>query len=141
MPSPKWIPHSIRWSRMRTGSVGTFKELAKQGIAFDNITPHHMPSASKMKQAGVKRNDGVSMNMEQPHPGVGGRHRETYTYGLNGNKSEEYLNLSYRDALANDILDSRRIYMKDGVYTPEIRESLIDTIRKNRELHPELFNK
>lgn len=23
-----------------------------------------------------------------------------------------------RDALANDILDARRIYMKDGVYTP-----------------------
>ncbi|MEK4628230.1 pre-toxin TG domain-containing protein [Solibacillus sp. FSL R7-0682] len=123
------------------GKVGTFKELAKQGTAFDNITPHHMPSAAKMKQAGVKRNDGVSMNMEQPHPGVGGRHRETYTYGLNGNKLEEYLNLSNRDALANDILDARRIYMKDGVYTPEIRKGLINTIRKNRELYPELFNK
>ena len=123
------------------GKVGTFKELAKQGTAFDNITPHHMPSAAKMKQAGVKRNDGVSMNMEQPHPGVGGRHRETYTYGLSGNKLEEYLNLSYRDTLTHDILDARRIYMKDGVYTPEIRAGLLNTIRKNRELYPELFNK
>ncbi|MGY0691940.1 hypothetical protein ACW2QC_04005 [Virgibacillus sp. FSP13] len=123
------------------GKVGTFKELSKQGTAFDNITPHHMPSAAKMKRAGVKRNDGVSMNMEQPHPGVGGRHRETYTYGLSGNKLEEYLNLSYRDALANDILDARRIYTKDGVYTPEIKKELINTIRKNRELYPELFNK
>ncbi|MEG0259461.1 MAG: hypothetical protein RR651_06265 [Lysinibacillus sp.] len=123
------------------GKVGTFKELAKQGTAFDNITPHHMPSAAKMKQAGVKRNDGVSMNMEQPHPGVGGRHRETYTYGLSGNKLEEYLNLSYRDALSHDILDARRIYMKDGVYTPEIRAGILNTIRKNRELYPELFNK
>ena len=34
------------------------------------------------------------MNMEQPHPGVGGRHRETYTYGLSGNKLEEYLCMS-----------------------------------------------
>ena len=123
------------------GKVGTFKELAKQGTAFDNITPHHMPSAAKMKQAGVKRNDGVSMNMEQPHPGTGGRHRETYTYGLSGNKLEEYLNLSYRDALTHDILDARRIYMKGGVYTPEIRAGLLNTIRKNRELYPELFNK
>ncbi|WP_139377096.1 ribonuclease YeeF family protein [Halobacillus hunanensis] len=123
------------------GKVGTFKELVKQGTAFDNITPHHMPSAAKMKQAGVKRNNGVSMNMEQPHPGVGGRHRETYTYGLSGNKLEDYLNLGYRDAFAHDILDARRIYMKDGVYTPEIREGLLNTIRKNRELYPELFNK
>ncbi|MCW1929654.1 hypothetical protein [Bhargavaea beijingensis] len=46
-----------------------------------------------------------------------------------------------RDALANDILDARRIYMKDGVYTPEIRDGLIDTIRKNKELFPELFIK
>ena len=125
----------------KEGKVGKFKELAKQGTAFDNITPHHMPSAAKMKQAEVKRNDGVSMNMEQPHPGVGGRHRETYTYGLNGIKLEEYLRLSYRDALAHDILDARRIYMKDGVYTPEIREGLLQTIRKNRDLYPELFNK
>ncbi|WP_197276410.1 hypothetical protein [Bacillus sp. JCM 19034] len=123
------------------GKVGTFKELAKQGTAFDNITPHHMPSAAKMKQAGAKRSDGVSMNMEQPHPGVGGRHRETYTYGLSGNKLEEYLNLSYRDALTHDILDARRIYMKQGVYTPEIRAGLLNAIRKNRELYPELFNK
>ncbi|MEK3980645.1 T7SS effector LXG polymorphic toxin [Psychrobacillus sp. FSL K6-2836] len=123
------------------GKVGTFKELAKQGTAFDNITPHHMPSAAKMKQAGIKRNNGVSMNMEQPHPGVGGRHRETYTYGLSGNKLEEYLNLSYRDALAHDILNAKRIYMKDGMYTSEIREGLINTIRKNREIYPELFNK
>ncbi|MBU8772403.1 hypothetical protein KM923_23150 [Cytobacillus oceanisediminis] len=81
------------------------------------------------------------MNMEQPHPGVGGRHRKTYTYGLNGIKLDEYLRLSYRDALAHDILDARRIYMKDGVYTPEIREGLLQTIRKNKDLYPELFNK
>ncbi|RFA31746.1 hypothetical protein CAI16_20150, partial [Virgibacillus dokdonensis] len=29
------------------GKAGTFKQLAKQGTAFDNITPHHMPSAKK----------------------------------------------------------------------------------------------
>ncbi|MEK5100944.1 LXG domain-containing protein [Cytobacillus sp. FSL M8-0252] len=125
----------------KEGKVGTFKELAKQGTAFDNITPHHMPSAAKMKEAGVKRSNGVSMNMEQPHPGKGGRHRETYTYGLSGNKLEEYLNLNYRDALAHDILDARRIYIKYGLYTPEIREGLLNTIKKNRELYPDLFQK
>ena len=123
------------------GNVGTFKQLAKQGAAFDNITPHHMPSAAKMKQAGVKRSDGVSMNMEQPHPGTGGRHRETYTYGLTGDKLDEYLNLSYRDTLAHDIMDVRNIYMKDGLYTSEIRQGLQDVIQMNKNLFPGLFNK
>ncbi|EOV9529186.1 hypothetical protein ACE41A_21760 [Bacillus cytotoxicus] len=123
------------------GKVGTYKQLVKQGTAFDNITPHHMPSAEKMKQAGIKRNDGVSMNMEQPHPGTGGRHRETYTYGLSGEKSKAYLNLSFRDALAHDILDARRIYIKDGLYTAEIREGLREVIKRNKELYPHLFDK
>ncbi|MFJ8412962.1 WXG100 family type VII secretion target [Bacillus paramycoides] len=123
------------------GKVGTYKQLVKQGTAFDNITPHHMPSAEKMKQAGIKRNDGVSMNMEQPHPGTGGRHRETYTYGLSGEKSKAYLNLSFRDALSHDILDARKIYIKDGLYTAEIREGLREVIKRNKELYPHLFDK
>ena len=94
-----------------------------------------------LKKAGIKRNDGVSMNMEQPHPGTGGRHRRTYTYGLSGEKLNDYLNLSYRDALARDIWDARRIYMKDGLYTPKIRKSLRDVIQLNKELYPELFKK
>jgi len=123
------------------GKVGTYKQLVKQGTAFDNITPHHMPSAQKMKQAGIKRNDGVSMNMEQPHPGTGGRHRETYTYGLSGEKSQAYLNLSFREALSHDILDARKIYIKDGLYTVEIREGLREVIKRNKELYPHLFDK
>lgn len=112
------------------GKVGTYKELVKQGTAFDNITPHHMPSAAKMKQSGVKRNNGISMNMEQPHPGTGGRHRETYTYGLSGQKLKDYLNLSNRDALAHDIWDARKIYIKDGLYNSEIRQGLKSVMKK-----------
>lgn len=123
------------------GKIGTYKQLIKQGKAFDHLTPHHMPSAEKIKKVGIKRNDGVSMNMEQPHPGTGGRHRRTYTYGLSGERLNDYLNLSYRDALAHDIWDARRIYMEDGLYTSEIRKSLRDVIQLNKELYPELFRK
>ncbi len=123
------------------GKVGTYKQLVKQGTAFDNITPHHMPSAEKMKQAGIKRNDDVSMNMEQPHPGTGGRHGETYTYGLSGEKSKAYLNLSFRDTLSHDILDARRNYIKAGLYTDDIREGLRGVIKRNKELYPHLFDK
>lgn len=78
--------------------------------------------------------------MEQPYPGVGGRHRLTDTYGMTGD-SLEYLKLSPRDALAHDIWDARRIYRNDGLYGPEIRQSLQDVIRLNKELYPSLFIK
>ncbi|MEM5838833.1 T7SS effector LXG polymorphic toxin [Bacillus sp. LMB3902] len=123
------------------GKVGTYKELVKQGTAFDNITPHHMPSAAKMKKSGIKRNNGISMNMEQPHPGTGGRHRATYTYGLSGQKLNDYLKLSYRDALAHDIWDARKIYIKDGLYNSEIKQGLKSVMKKNREQYPHLFDK
>lgn len=94
-----------------------------------------------MKQAGIKRNYGVSMNMEQPHPATRGRHRQTYTYGLSGKKLNDYLDLSYRGALAHDIWDTRKIYIKDGLYNSKIRKSLVEVIKKNKDLYPQLFDK
>lgn len=41
--------------------------------------------------------------MEQPHPGTGGRHRQTENYGMTGQGLQDYINLSPRDALARDI--------------------------------------
>jgi len=96
------------------GKVGTYKELLKSRRKGDNITPHHMPSADYMKNHGVAKNDGVCMNMEQPTPGVGGRHRQTRSYGSGGNPNE-----TPRDALARDIRDARKIYQKGGAYTPQ----------------------
>jgi hypothetical protein len=46
------------------------------------------------------------------------------TYGMTGDSLKEYLNLSHRDALARDIWDARGIYRNDGLYGPEIRQSL-----------------
>lgn len=77
-----------------------------------------MPADAKMKQSGIKRNNAISMNMEQPHPGTGSRHRKTYAYGLSGQKLKNYLELNNRDALAHDIWDARKIYIKEKmVYT------------------------
>lgn len=124
------------------GKVGTYEDLIDAGTRGDNITPHHMPSAKYMEtNAGVHKNDGVSMNMEQPTPGSGGRYRQTETYGLTGQGLQDYLNLSPRDALARDIWDARRIYQKDGLYTPEIRGSLQEVIEMNKNLYPNLFKK
>lgn len=81
------------------------------------------------------------MNMEQPHPGTGGRRRQTETYGMNGQPLQDYLSLSPREALAMDILDARRIYQNDGIYTPEIRQSLQEVIELNKKIYPEFFVK
>jgi hypothetical protein len=118
------------------GSVGTYGELIKKGKKGDNLTPHHMPADSLMKSNGVKQKDGISMNMEQPTPGTGGRHRRTRTYGRKTDLSE-----IPREALVRDIKDARKIYREDGIYTPEIRRSLQEVIQKNKELYPNLFKK
>jgi hypothetical protein len=124
------------------GKVGTYEELIDSGTRGDNITPHHMPSKKYMESnAGVHKDDGVSMNMEHPHPGTGGRHRQTETYGLTGEKLQDYLNLEPRDVLARDIWDARRIYKNDGLYTPEIRSSLKEVIKRNKTSYPQYFNK
>ncbi|MCE5286146.1 MAG: hypothetical protein LLG02_09915 [Pelosinus sp.] len=117
------------------GKVGTYRDLVKSGTRGDNLTPHHMPSAEYMKSKGVAKNDGVSMNMEQPSPGVGGRHRETRSYGSGSDLTE-----TPREALARDIRDARKIYQKDGL-NKEIQQSLKDVIAKNKELYPDLFKK
>ncbi|WP_158701668.1 ribonuclease YeeF family protein [Lentibacillus sp. Marseille-P4043] len=124
------------------GKVGTYEELIDAGTRGDNITPHHMPSAKYMKtKAEVHKNDGVSMNMEHPHPGKGGRHRQTETYGMTGKKLEDYLNLEPRDALARDIIDARNNYIKEGLYTPEIRSGLLEVIKLNKTKYPNIFDR
>jgi hypothetical protein len=89
-----------------------------------------------MKQHGVSKGDGISINMEQPFPGTGGRHRQTFTYG-----SQADVNLSARDALGRGVRDTRRIYQEDGLYSPEIRKSLQELIRQNRAANKGLFDK
>ncbi|WP_253293349.1 ribonuclease YeeF family protein [Bacillus safensis] len=123
------------------GKVGTYEELIDSGTRGDNLTPHHMPSAKYMKtNAEVHKNDGVSMNMEHPHPGKGGRHRQTETYGMTGKKLEEYLNLEPRDALARDIIDARNIYLKEGLYTSKVRSGLLEVIKLNKVKYPSTFD-
>ena len=119
------------------GNVGTYKDLSRAGSKGDNLTPHHMPSDGYMKgrnAPGYTRDEGVSMNMDQPQ--TGGRHRQTSTYGRSPD-----LTLSPRDALARDIQDARRIYQRDNLYTPEIRRSLQEVIRQNKAKYGDFFDK
>lgn len=135
-----WIdPYGLGPLLPGEGKVGTYRDLVKAGRPGDNLTPHHMPSDGFMKQQGVSRSDGISMNVEQPHPGKGGRHRKTRSYGKTtkdccGSETP-------REALARDIKDMRQIYQNEGVYTPEIRGSLQEVIRRNKTQFPGIFRK
>ena len=118
------------------GKVGAFRGLDLMGKKGDNLTPNHMPQAAFMKAHGVKKSDGVAMMMEQPVPGTGGRHRVTRTYG-----KQPKLTAPPRQELALDLLDAKAIYKKDGVYTPEIRQGLLEVAKQNRQAFPEIFKK
>lgn len=117
------------------GRVGTYRDLDRARLPDDNITPHHMPSAYQMRKSGVARNDGVSIMVEQPTPGTGGRHRRTRTYG------RRIDNESVRDALARDIVDLRRIYQEDGLWSFALRQRLQEVIDLNKSLHSKIFRR
>jgi hypothetical protein len=116
------------------GLVGTFDELIAAGTKGDDLTPHHIPSANRMAQEGVKRGDGLAINMEQPFPGAGGRHRETFTYGTRADAD-----MTTRDALAAGVRDVRSIYQEHGLYDGYIRSNLQSLIERSRTDFPELF--
>ncbi|MEM8850957.1 MAG: hypothetical protein AAGE03_13105 [Pseudomonadota bacterium] len=114
--------------------VGTFASLRAAGQRGDNITPHHVPSANRMGQAGVASDDGIAINMEQPVPGAGGRHRQTFTYGTQADAD-----MTPRDALAAGLRDLRTIYQGEGLYGDFTRSRLQELARQNRDAFPEIF--
>ena len=89
-----------------------------------------------MAQYGVSKGDGIAINMEQPFPGGGGRHGQTFTFGTQAD-----INLTPRQALGQGVWDARRIWQMDGLYTPQIRSELQDLIEQNRAANPGLFGK
>lgn len=118
------------------GTVGTYDDLIYAGVKGDNITPHHIPSANRMELEGVRAGDGIAINMEHPFPGVGGRHRQTLTYGTQAD-----ISMSPRAALAVGVMDTRRIYQESGLYLPQIRSGLQSLIQMNKANYPTIFGK
>jgi hypothetical protein len=122
----------------KEGEVGSYSDLLAKGTKGDNISPDHIPSAAFMEKFGKKKMDGICMNMEHYHPGEGGRHRDTRTYGNTQNAEST---LPPRSELAADILDRKKIYQEDGLYNSGIRKSLQNVIKQNKEAFPDMFEK
>ncbi len=120
------------------GAVDFYGELLKKGRRGDNLTPHHIPSDAFMqaKVSGYTRNRGIAIMMEHPSPGMGGRHRQTLSYGQTPD-----LRLSPRQALAREVWDVRLIYRNQGLYTLKIKHGLQQVIQKNKIVWGSIFNK
>jgi Domain of unknown function (DUF4157) len=115
------------------GQVGTYGQLITAGTRGDDLTPHHIPADSFMKQfKAYNRNDGVAIMMEQPK--TGGRHRRTRSYGSGADLSETPLT-----ALKEDIKDVRNIYRNDGLLTPTIVTALDQVQSLNLTKFPKIF--
>ena len=117
------------------GQVGTYGELVAGRKKGNNLAAHHIPNSQYMQNKGVSHNDGVSMMVEQPTPGTGGRHRE-----IHKQLQKQDPSLAPRDALAESVQRAREVYRQDGLY-PEIRPKLLEVIEQNKAQHPNLFNK
>ncbi|MFB2877521.1 hypothetical protein [Floridanema aerugineum] len=120
------------------GAVGSYGELLKRGRRGDNLTPHHIPSNAFMtaRVLSYTRDKGIAIMMEHLSPGMGGRHRQTLSYG----KSPD-LSLSPREVLAREVWDVRSIYRRQGLYTPAIRQSLQQVIQLNKSVWQGNFDK
>lgn len=119
------------------GRVGSYADLLRWGYRGDRLTPHHIPAHGFMMAnvSDYTQGMGIAMMMEHGVPGQGGRHR----YTLSSTTCD--LQLSPRQALAREIQDIRSIYLYQGLYIPQIRQSLQQAIQLNQHLCLGLFDK
>lgn len=115
---------------LKVGEYGKMSSKHKE----EGLDYHHMPSTKQMEKYGVKKNDAVSMGMQHD------RHTLTRTY-KGGNKPILRNNEAPREALARDIKDARQIYQDNGHYGKNVRESLQEVVKQNKEKFPHLYKK
>ena len=121
--------------------VDTYEKLVmnrprakKIGEQTEQLDAHHMPSNNYMKNKGVSKEDGIAIEMQPA------RHTQTRTYG-NKNKDPELLKETPREALGRDIKDVKKVYQENGQYNANVRESLQEVAKKNKEQFPDLYKK
>jgi hypothetical protein len=114
---------------LKVGDYGKLKQSPEKGVDY-----HHMPSSKQMEKYGVKKDDGIAIGVEKD------RHSLTRTYK---GRNKEHLgnNEKPRESLGRDVKDARQIYQDNNQYNKNVRESLQETIKKNKEKFPDLYKK
>ena len=144
-------------NELKTGSYNSLTKindaLKASGKTIENDA-HHIPSQKFMNKFGVNARDAIAVNVERT------RHSLTRTYRGRNNgilKGNEAL----RDALARDIKNMKDIYryekkdllkrnknetdtdynLREKAYESNLRKSLKEVIKKNKDTFPHLFKK
>lgn len=144
-------------NELKTGSYNSLTKindaLKASGKTIESDA-HHIPSQKFMNKFGVNARDAIAVNVERT------RHSLTRTYTgrnngiLKGNEAP-------RDALARDIKNMKDIYryekkdllkrnknetdtdynLREKAYESNLRKSLKEVIKKNKDTFPHLFKK
>jgi hypothetical protein len=125
------------------GEVGIYGRMQSQNRreGLDQVEANHLPPASFLRRHGIKREDGVSINTQQIRGAGSGRHREFHRKPEVRSLTRPEDQTKSRDALSQCIRSMRKVYQRDGSYTPDIRRGLQEVIRQNKEKHSQLFKK
>lgn len=131
-------------------SIGTYNDLANQGVVGDNLTPHHIPSNKYMRINCGNENtkyyqkspynaytmvEGICINVQ------GQRHTRTFTYGtLSDKNAKMYYSYHPDAALKFDVINLKDIYVEAGQYKEPIYNTLIELIKQNYTKYPEMFS-
>jgi len=96
---------------------------AKQpkGRKKNGVESHHFPASSYLQKLGLNKGSGVSIVMSKD------RHARTRTYG------KEIKGESFRDSLARDIKDIRRIYREDNIDSKLVNSKMKEAILLNKQ--------
>jgi hypothetical protein len=90
-----------------------------------------MPSKKYLKDHNMDPDEGFSVVLPKE------QHHQTRSYG----QSKADTSAPYRTEIGKDIADYMSILKKDGLWTPEVRESLMKGLDDFKVEFPELFKK
>lgn len=130
------VVKSNRAIQRKIGNMGKFRELTDKqgGSSFnDGKQAHHMPAQRYLENYELDSKEGLAIIMTDA------QHAKTRTF--KGRARNIDLQSSYRDELARDIKDVKRILKEDGSWTPDVRQSVLQGLDNFRNEFPQLFEK
>jgi hypothetical protein len=113
------------------GESGKYKDVTAEAPYNDNNQAHHMPSKKYLSDHNMDPDEGFSVVIPKE------QHYQTRSYG----QSKPDISAPYRTEIGKDIADYMNILKKDGLWTPEIRESLMKGLDDFKVEFPDLFKK
>ncbi|MDR0740696.1 MAG: immunity 30 family protein [Puniceicoccales bacterium] len=130
---PKFEAPKVEKPKAVVGDTKEYRVLKKGRVLGDGIEAHHMPSKAYLEKHGIKKGDGIAMNMKKED------HVLTRTYG---NRNNAQSNLKSRDELLERIK-----FLSKGLTEEDVAEfgrimgviAEKDKTEEDEKLLPDLF--